>query len=124
MSHYVTDDFDIMPMPEHSISKYVLTEEEENEIMIYNDSAVNNVKKPMPDYTNFKIKLTGKEGEKSEKLCIKIKNPSKMTIREFKSYLLTKTLVHENNPNKKRYKPFIFRFDIENDKKVSELIEL
>jgi hypothetical protein len=47
-----------------------------------------------------------------------------MTIRDLKSYLLTKTLIHENNPVKKRYKPFIFRFDVENDKKVSELIEL
>ena len=37
-----------------------------------------------------------------------------MTIRDLKSYLLIKT----------KGKPFIFRFDIENDKKVSDLIEL
>ena len=37
-----------------------------------------------------------------------------MTIRDLKSYLLRET----------KGKPFIFRFDIENDKKVSDLIEL
>jgi hypothetical protein len=46
-----------------------------------------------------------------------------MKIRDLKSYLLTKTKV-EKNKEIVRYKPFIFRFDIENDKKVSELINI
>ena len=37
-----------------------------------------------------------------------------MLVRDLKSYILKKT---DN-------KPFIFKFDIENDRKVSELIEL
>ena len=70
----------------------------------------------MPDFTTFKIKLHYKKGDKPEekKISIKIKDPSKMTIKELKSYLLRET----------KGKPFIFRFDIENDKKVSDLIEL
>ena len=37
MSHYVTDDFDIMPMHKHVFNKYLLTKEEEKEIYEYND---------------------------------------------------------------------------------------
>jgi hypothetical protein len=36
MSHYVTDDFDIMPMPEHSFSNYILTKDEEDDIDNFN----------------------------------------------------------------------------------------
>jgi len=32
MSHYVTDDFDIMKMSEHTIKEYVLTDDEEKTI--------------------------------------------------------------------------------------------
>jgi hypothetical protein len=68
----------------------------------------------LPDFTTFKFKLHNKKGDKEKKITIKIKDPSVMTIRDLKSYLLRET----------KGKPFIFRFDIENDKKVSDLIEL
>jgi hypothetical protein len=68
----------------------------------------------MPDFTTFKIRLHNKKSDKEKKITIKIKDPSEMTIRDLKSYLLRET----------KGKPFIFRFDIENDKKVSDLIEL
>ena len=73
-------------------------------------------KKFMPDFTTFKIRLHNKKGvkPKEKKINIKIKDPSVMTVRDLKSYLLRET----------KGKPFIFRFDIENDKKVSDLIEL
>jgi hypothetical protein len=89
MSHYVTDDFDIMPMPEHNIENYILTEEEEREILEKNDDPQANIrlKKPMPEYTNLNIKFLGKKDDQPKKFCIKIKDPSKMTIRELKSYL-------------------------------------
>jgi len=53
------------------------------------------------------------DGKENENITIKFKNPERMTVKEFKSYML----IHTKNL------PFIFRFDIENDRKVSELIQ-
>ena len=67
----------------------------------------------MPQSTYFVIRYFDKIGKKKD-VPMKLKDPYTMTIKQLKSYILTIT---KNNP-------FIFRFDIENDKKVSELIEM
>ena len=67
----------------------------------------------LPDYTYFAIKYTDKAGNKQEK-PLKLKDPMNMTIKQLKSYILTLT----------KNKPFVLRFDMENDKKVSELINM
>jgi len=113
MSHYITDDFDIMAMHKNVFVKYFLTKEEEKEIYEYNDDPINPVKKPMPESTYFVIRYFDKIGNKKD-VPMKLKNPYTMTIKHLKSYVLTIT----------KNTPFIFRFDIENDKKVSELIEM
>jgi len=67
----------------------------------------------MPESTYFAIRYFDKVGKKKE-VSLKLKDPLTMTIKQLKSYILTIT----------KNTPFIFRFDIENDKKVSELIDM
>jgi len=113
MSHHITDDFDIMAMHKNVFIKYFLTKEEEKEIYEYNDNPNNAEKKLMPQSTYFVIRYFDKIGKKKD-VPMKLKDPYTMTIKQLKSYILTIT----------KNTPFIFRFDIENDKKVSELIEM
>jgi len=91
MSHLLTDDFDIMAMNEHSIKEYVLTSKDEQSIYDkINDPNPSPVPKPkMPTYTNFNIRLADKKHVPEKKRTIKLKNPSEMTVKELKSYLLS-----------------------------------
>jgi hypothetical protein len=55
MSPFVTDDFDIKPMPKHSERMYFLTQKEQSEINKKNDESTDAVKQPMPEHTILKI---------------------------------------------------------------------
>jgi len=99
-------------MPKYSVSTHILTSEEEESIFKNNDNeSLTNI--PMPLTTIFKACVWRQDGKEYKNITIKFKNPEEMTVKEFKSYLLTHT---ENLP-------FVLRFDVENDRKVSELIK-
>jgi hypothetical protein len=102
-----------MAMHKNVFIKYFLTKDEEKEIYEYNDDPVHSDKKLMPESTYFVIRYFDKINKKKD-VPMKLKDPYTMTIKQLKSYILTIT----------KNTPFIFRFDIENDKKVSELIEM
>jgi len=79
MSHYITDDFDIMPMHKHVFIKYFLTEQEEKVIYDNNDDPTK-TKMLMPESTYFVIRYYDKIGDKVD-VPMKLKDPYTMTIK-------------------------------------------